>query len=102
MTWAIVIWSITFLWLTISQLGENSSKGCKGNQTCVGLNQLDKGFGVAAAIFIGFVGFVALLFTWFMTRPPRRVCPSCGETVRPRTTCKKCGYDFKTGTPALL
>ena len=70
---------------------------CKrGDQNCVDLYQLDKGLGVAAAIFIWFIGFIALLFTWFMTRPPRRVCAECGETVRPRPTCKKCGYDFNS------
>jgi hypothetical protein len=94
MTWAIVIWNLIFLYVIVRTITDNGSKACKGGQTCVDLTHIGQGIAVAGFTLLWFLGFVALLFTWFMTRPPRRVCPECGETVRPRPTCKKCGYDF--------
>jgi hypothetical protein len=97
-TWAINIWNALGLYLIVSVVTDDSAKACKGDQTCVGLTQIGEAFAVLVFLLIWLVVFLALLFTWFMTRPPRRVCPSCGGTVRPRPNCRKCGYDFNTGT----
>ena len=98
MTWVINIWNALGLYLIVSVLTDNSAKACKGDQACAGIVQLSQIGAAIVFFFFWLVVFLALLFAWFMTRPPGRVCPNCGATVRPRPNCKKCGYDFNTGT----
>lgn len=98
MTWIIHIWNALGLYLIVSVLTDDSAKACKGDQTCVGLTQIGQAFAVLVFFLLWLIVFLALVFTWFMTRPPRRVCPNCGAAVRPRPNCKKCGHHFNTGT----
>lgn len=114
MTWVLNIWNVIFLIWLIVGISDRPSKNCAtdpdvlngiiSKHTCQAASDTGTGVGVALIIFLWFLGFVVLSLVWFMTRRKGRTCPHCGEDVKKgRTTCKKCGYDFTTGTnPSLV
>lgn len=102
MTWVLNIWNLIFLIWIIAGISDRASKNCPpgpNHQLCVSASDAGTGIGVGIVFLLWFLGFVVLSIIWFMTRRAGRVCPHCGEDVKKgRTTCKKCGYDFTTGT----
>ena len=98
-TWVILVWNGLALFILAAAVTDNSDvKACRGGQTCVGLTETFKWIAVVVVVAVWLIGFLALLFAGFMTRPQRRLCPRCGKHGRPRRSCTKCGYDFTTGT----
>ena len=101
MTWVLVIFTVVMLvWIVA---GAGSGGECPpGTADCESYLAGEAiGSGIAATMLfaIWFVGFIILSIIWFMTRPARRVCPTCGNEVRKgQTVCKKCGYDFAAAT----
>jgi hypothetical protein len=100
MTWVLNIWNVIFLIWLIVGISDRASKNCPPNDhLCISASDAGTGIGVALIIILWLIGFLVLSIVWFMTRRAGRVCPHCGEDVKKgRTTCKKCGYDFTTGT----
>jgi hypothetical protein len=102
MTWVLNIWNVIFLIWIIAGIADRTSKDCPpgpDHQLCVSASDAGTGIGVGIIFFLWFLGFVVISIVWFMTRRRGRVCPHCGDDVKKgRTTCKKCGYDFTTGT----
>lgn len=120
MTWALLIWTgIMFAWMIGAGVSAGSSvaadcaadssvtSGILTKQECIDASNAGTGIGIGLVFFLWFMGFVILGFIWFMTRPKRRDCPVCGESVKKgRTVCSHCGYDFKQAltqpTPTTL
>lgn len=111
MTWVLNVWNVIFLiWIIGGSISgaHQATKDCSHpgiltRQECLDASHTGTGIGVALVFFLWFLGFVVLALVWFMTRGKSRQCPHCGEDVKKgRTTCKKCGYDFTTGTNPLL
>jgi hypothetical protein len=106
MTWALLIWTVAmFAWAVGGGTSsvQNSNSYCQSHvdayfskQDCLTATHAGTAIGVVLIILLWFMGFVVLSLVWFMTRPKRRDCPACGESVkRGLTVCKSCGYDFK-------
>lgn len=89
--------------LRFNELGFGSTHDCGSQTTTLDKNacQAGTGIGVALILLIGFFGFVFLSFIWLMSRPRRRQCPRCGESVKKGLVqCPSCSYDFGAiGTP---
>jgi hypothetical protein len=111
MTWVLNIWNVIFLiWIIAGSVSgaHHAAKDCAHpgvltRQECLDASHAGTGIGVALIFLLWFLGFVVLSIIWFMTRRKGRICPHCGEDVKKgRTTCKKCGYDFTTGTNPTL
>ncbi len=99
MTWAILIFSgLMLAWIVAGASTEvcgDYAPGTADRESCELGEDIGTGIGVAALVFLWFLGFVVLSLVWFMTRPRHRQCPRCGTDVRKgRTTCEKCGYDY--------
>jgi hypothetical protein len=95
MTWALIIWSaLMAIWI----IGGASSTDCGqyADEASKSGCEAGTGIGVAALVFLWFLGFVVLGLVWFMTRPKdRRICPACGFAAKKgQTACANCGYDF--------
>jgi hypothetical protein len=109
MTWALLLWSgVMFTWMIGGAISGGTSaasdcakdpsviNGVLTKQECIDASNAGTGIGVGLLFFLWFMGFVVLGFIWLMTRPRRRECPVCGESVkRGRIACGHCGYDFK-------
>jgi hypothetical protein len=103
MTWVLVIWcALILLWAIAGAAGQNSRAYCLAHpsaylslKTCEAASNAGAGIGIAIILLIGFIGFVFFALIWIMSRPRRRDCPVCGESVKKGVTvCKKCGHDF--------
>jgi rubredoxin len=54
------------------------------------------GIGVGLIIVLWALGDVILGVLWLVTKPHKRYCPACGNTVRKGVMrCGSCGFDFK-------
>jgi hypothetical protein len=102
--WRVATWLFLFVnaamaaWL-ISALArvsnENVNCGVLDLQTCQNLYNAGVGIGVAFILLIWLIVFIVMSLLWIMTKPARRLCPVCGETVRKYDSiCDYCQYDF--------
>jgi hypothetical protein len=108
MSWVVIIWcAIIVIWAVAG--GVSSANDCAnqhGNaymsaQTVKNACDAGAGLGIAAILFIGFMGFLFFSLIWLMTRPKGRMCPVCGENVkRGKTFCPGCGHDFAAAAAA--
>ena len=87
--------AIFAIWIGAA-VADRPSKACApGDQLCQDASDVGTSIGVGLVVTLFFVGFVILSLIWFMTRPKRRVCPSCGTDAKKGVTqCRKCGFDF--------
>jgi len=79
MTWALIVWSaLVVLWAVAGAAGSGSAATdyCEHHRSaylsqhgCEEAHNVGTGIGVAAIVFVGFLGFVVLSLVWFMTRP---------------------------------
>jgi hypothetical protein len=99
-TWLVIIWNgLMALWV-ISGLSavEDTCAGLSGSelQSCeIGAN-IGGGLGLALIGLVWFVGFLITGAIWLMSRPQRRLCPTCGLSVKSgEVVCKRCGFDFR-------
>jgi len=77
MTWALIGWSALILTWAIAGGASNDARGyCEAHPSqylsqhaCEQARNVGTGIGVAAILFVGFLGFVVLSLVWFMTRP---------------------------------
>ncbi len=104
MTWTIVVFSgLMLAWIiagTSTEVCSDYTPGTADREACELGEDIGTGIGLAAILFLWFLGFVILSIIWFMSRPRHRQCPRCGEDVkRGRTACGKCGYDFAAALP---
>ena len=111
MTWVILIWCAAIVAWAIAggvSADHQSAQQCLNQgvlsaRDCQNAADAGTGIGVAAILFIGFVGFVFLSLIWFMTGRRRRDCPVCGRGIKGgKTVCPTCGHDFAratSGTP---
>ena len=96
MSWMLIVWTAIFaIWIGAA-VADRPSKACApGDQLCQDASDVGTSIGVGLVVTLFFVGFVILSLIWFMTRPTRRVCPSCGTDAKKGVTqCRKCGFDF--------
>jgi hypothetical protein len=117
MTLTIVLWSgLMLAWLiagtsaaqstvTEADIADCTAGGFMSRADCVslleGAEDVGTGIGVTLIFVLWFFGFIVLSLVWLMTRPRRRMCPTCGEDVRKGVTvCRACGHDFKA-TPVV-
>lgn len=101
-TWALLIWTVLMAIWIISGIASNSGNatncGALDQNTCNAAQGIGTSIGVAFIFIIWFFGFIVLGLVALLTRPPRRVCPSCGhEAKKGVTACKTCGFAFATG-----
>lgn len=116
-TWVIVVINILFLVLAISaiaaggsEVDEETLRECREQATeffteedCLAANEAGQAVGAGIAL-TGIIVFWVLIdiilgIIWLVTNRKKRECPVCGSDVKKGVTvCKKCGYDFKTGT----
>src|SRR5215211_5225904 len=109
MTWTILVFTgIMFAWMIGGASSGASSaaaacakdsavtSGILTKQQCIDASNVGTGIGVTLIFLLWFLGFIVLSLVWLMSRPKRRDCPACGESVkRGLTICKHCGHDFK-------
>ena len=109
MTWTLLVWSgVMFAWMIGAGVSAGNSvasncatdpavtSGVLTKQECIDASNAGTGIGIGLVFFLWFMGFVVLGLIWFMTRPKRRDCPACGESVKKGlTVCRHCGFDFK-------
>jgi hypothetical protein len=119
MTWAIHVWNAIFvIWIlwgifNVSQI--NAADTCSTDPSVLNgiLTQsqcedasnagtaIGAGLGFSMILGLWFVGFVVLAIIWLMTKPARRSCPVCGESVKIGVTvCEACGHDFALAVAA--
>ena len=97
-TWVIVLWTLLMAFWIVSGVTA-APNNCAGK---VGLelnacqyDAMGGGIGVPLILLLWYVGFVALSLIWLMSRPERRLCPVCGESVKKGlTVCPGCGFNF--------
>ena len=96
MSWVLIVWTAIFVVWIGAGVADRPSKDCPpGDQLCQDASDVGTSIGVGLVVTLFFVGFVILSLIWLMTRPKRRLCPSCGtDARRGETTCRKCGFDF--------
>jgi len=104
-TWALLIWTVLMaLWIAggiSSASGDATNCGSLSQDACNAARGVGAGIGVIALFILWFLGFVVLGLIALLTRPPRRLCPSCGNEARKGiTACKTCGFFFGGGPPA--
>jgi hypothetical protein len=96
-TWALVVFNVLILlWLVtgIMAVGQQSCNGLSQN-LCNGAKEVGGGIGVLLILFLWFIGFMVLGLIWIMSRPVRRLCPTCGAAVsRGQSRCESCGYNY--------
>jgi hypothetical protein len=102
MTFVLTIGNVIFLIWIVAGIADRPSRNCPpgpNHQLCIGASDVGTGIGVGLVLVLWFIGFIVLSIVWFMTRRRGRICPHCGEDVKKgRIDCRKCGYDFTTGT----
>ena len=83
------------IWIGAGVAERPSKKCAPGDQLCQDASDVGTGIGVGLVVTLFVVGFVILSLIWLMTRPKRRLCPSCGTDAKKGVTqCRKCGFDF--------
>jgi hypothetical protein len=103
-TWLVIIWnSLIALWV-ISGINaiKDDCRGLTGTelQTCEIGQNVGGGIGLFLIGLIWFVGFMITGIIWLISRPHRRLCPTCGRSVKSgEVVCKRCGFDFRLGQP---
>jgi hypothetical protein len=108
MTWVLLLWTALFaVWIGggiadsagNTDCNDPAQRGSLSVDACNAAGDVGTGIGVALVFILWFVGFLILALVWLMSRP-KRVCPVCGESVKKgRTSCKKCGHDFRLQAP---
>lgn len=98
-TWALVIFNVLMaIWViagAASAGGNATNCGMLDQQSCNVARDVGTGVGVAALIFLWFIGFVVLGIIALVSRPRNRVCPACGtEAKKGVALCRKCGFNF--------
>jgi hypothetical protein len=96
-TWVILAFNVLMLIWVISAIasGESCTELTGDQLTECQAGQVGTGIGVALIIVLWALGDVILGVLWLVTRPRRRDCPVCGNSVRRGLTrCPSCGYDF--------
>lgn len=98
-TWALVIWTaLMALWIGsgIAAVSNNcAGKVGEALSICQAGTAIGGGIGITMLLTLWFVGFIVLSLVWLMSRPARRMCPVCGESVKKGlTVCPRCGHDF--------
>ena len=85
-TWVILAFNVVMLIWVIT--GIASGESCSG-KTGYDLTQCEAGHaGTGIGIILGVL--------WLITRPHKRECPACGNSVRKGVMqCSACGYDFR-------
>jgi hypothetical protein len=96
-TWVILAFNLVMLIWTIT--GATTGHSCKGRVgnalTDCQAGQAGTAIGVGLIILIWALGDIILGVLWLITRPHRRICPTCGESARRGVTqCRACGFDF--------
>jgi hypothetical protein len=102
MTWVILVWctgiiawAVSAIVIAARQASQCATESSLATKLCEDANGAGAGLGLAIILLIGFFGFVFLALIWMMTKPERRLCPACGESVpRGLTACARCGHDF--------
>jgi len=96
MSWVLIVWTVIFaVWIGAAVADRPSKRCAPGDQLCKDASDVGTSVGVGLVLTLFFVGFVILSLIWFMTRPKRRLCPSCGvDAKRGVTVCRTCGFDF--------
>ncbi|MFN0154170.1 MAG: hypothetical protein ACKVUT_07300 [Gaiella sp.] len=92
-----------FLLWVIAGISDRASKDCPpGDDLCVAASDAGTGIGVALIIVLWFFVFIVVSLIWLMTRPSRRICPACGESVKKGVSaCKTCGHNFAVAASAV-
>ena len=96
MSWVLIVWCAIFAVWIGAGVADRPSKDCpQGDQLCQDASDVGTSLGVGVVLVLFCVGFVVLSLIWLMTRPKRRLCPSCGTDARRGVTvCAKCDFDF--------
>ncbi|MGH3325983.1 MAG: hypothetical protein ACRDOV_16380 [Streptomyces sp.] len=97
-TWVILAFNLIMLTWVI--LGASSGPDCGGKTgdalTQCEAGQVGTGIGVFGLILIWALGDIILGVLWMITKPHKRECPACGNSVRKGVMrCGACGYDFR-------
>jgi preprotein translocase subunit SecG len=71
MTWALIMWSVLMLVLTVSATN-SADCGSKGDKYSQAGCEAGAGIGVGIMLVLWFIGFIVLSLIWFMTRPRER------------------------------
>ena len=83
MSWVLIVWCAIFAVWIGAGVADRPSKDCSpGDQLCQDASDVGTSLGVGVVLVLFFVGFVVLSLIWLMTRPKRRLCPSCGTDAR--------------------
>lgn len=105
MTWAIVAFTVLMGAWIIAGIAVNNDNcddevvGSAARSACEAGTDIGTGIGVTALFCVWLIGFTILGVIWIVTRPARRVCPSCGHEARKgERVCRNCGFDFATGS----
>ncbi|MFR9676383.1 hypothetical protein [Streptomyces sp. TR02-1] len=80
--------------------GANSGPDCSGKTgnalTNCQAGEVGTGIGVSLLILLWALGDIILGVIWLITKPAKRECPACGNSVRKGVMqCRSCGFDFR-------
>jgi hypothetical protein len=97
-TWVILAFNVIMLIWVIT--GTASGESCSGKTgydlTECEAGQAGTGIGVFLVILLWALGDIILGVLWLVTKPRKRECPACGNSVRKGVMqCGACGYDFR-------
>lgn len=97
-TWVILAFNVIMLvWAIWGATTAESCSGKTGQELDIcEAGQAGTGIGVLLVILLWALGDVILGVLWLITKPRKRVCPACGNSVRRGVMqCHACGYDFR-------
>ncbi len=100
-TWALGLWTVLMGGLLVATVQSVNDMNERCVYSTISQSQCQTGVavggsvGVTVGLVIWFIGFIVLSLVWLMSRPQRRLCPTCGQDVkRGVTVCGACGFDF--------
>lgn len=98
-TWIILVINALFLIWVIGGVSSAGSQACPptlSQEACLAAGQIGTGIGVALIVGLWVAADIILGILWLITRPRRRDCPTCGNSIRKGVTvCPECGTDFR-------
>lgn len=97
-TWVILAFNVIMLvWVVSGAATGESCSGKTGDELSLcEAGQAGTGIGVFLVILLWALGDIILGVLWLITKPRRRMCPTCGNSVRKGVTqCSTCGFDFR-------
>jgi hypothetical protein len=102
MTWVLLIWNVLMVawavFVVVASRGQLQCISRRGLRVC---NDPDSAaaLGVTVVVLIALAGDLVLGLAWLLTRGHKRPCVLCGQPVRPKQRCRKCGHDFRSVVP---